>query len=138
MAIPIIDLFAGPGGLGEGFSCVKADAGGPYFKIGLSVEKDKFAHQTLLLRSVFRHLTQTGETEAYYKFLRKEIDERSFWEDPVVTGAHKLAETEARCLELGKFSENQLDNEIRCVLGGTSNWVLIGGPPCQAYSTAGR
>ena len=138
MTIPIIDLFAGPGGLGEGFSSVKADDGKPYFKIGLSVEKDKFAHQTLLLRSVFRHLNQTGETEAYYQYLRKEIDENTFRAHPAVAGAYKLAETEARCIELGKYAEDQLDDEIEFVLRGSADWVLIGGPPCQAYSVAGR
>ena len=51
--IPIVDLFAGPGGLGEGFSALRRD-GRPIFKIGVSIEKDAFAHQTLELRAFYR------------------------------------------------------------------------------------
>ncbi len=43
--IPVIDLFAGPGGLGEGFSNLKKD-GKPQFKVSLSIEKDPIAFQT--------------------------------------------------------------------------------------------
>ncbi|MEJ7683741.1 MAG: hypothetical protein WKG06_38945 [Segetibacter sp.] len=49
--IPIIDLFAGPGGLGEGFTSVVDGNNERFFKIALSIEKDLFAHQTLTLRS---------------------------------------------------------------------------------------
>ena len=52
--IPVIDLFAGPGGLGEGFSASGAGKNRPYFKIVMSVEKDPSAHSTLELRSFFR------------------------------------------------------------------------------------
>lgn len=44
--IPIIDIFAGPGGLGEGFSSVIAKDNSRVFKIALSIEKDPLAHQT--------------------------------------------------------------------------------------------
>ena len=46
MPIPVIDLFAGPGGLGECFSALRR-GGRSVFKIGVSIEKDPFAHQTL-------------------------------------------------------------------------------------------
>jgi len=51
--ISIIDLFAGPGGLGEGFSEFRKNHRKP-FKIAISIEKEKFAHQTLSLRSFYR------------------------------------------------------------------------------------
>ena len=47
--IPVIDLFAGPGGLGEGFSSFPGIGKRARFKISLSIEKDHVAHHTLEL-----------------------------------------------------------------------------------------
>jgi hypothetical protein len=47
MAIPVIDMFVGPGGLGEGFASLRDSSGEPVFRIRLSVEKDSAAHKTL-------------------------------------------------------------------------------------------
>ena len=49
----VIDLFAGPGGLAEGFASLRRN-GKPPFEIALSVEKEPSAHRTLLLRSFLR------------------------------------------------------------------------------------
>ena len=54
MSIPVIDLFAGPGGLGEGFSSLFNRENERIFKIKLSIEMDELAHQTLELRAFFR------------------------------------------------------------------------------------
>ncbi len=43
MPIPIIDIFAGPGGLGEGFSALINQDNERAFKIALSIEKDNLA-----------------------------------------------------------------------------------------------
>ena len=138
MPIPIIDLFAGPGGLGEGFSSLRDHRQEPVFEIGLSIEKDPVAHRTLTLRAVFRRLRGTSHIQHYYSYIRKEIDEPTFKKIPAVAEAFAHAEKEARCLELGKADETVIDSEIRAALGGKETWVLIGGPPCQAYSLAGR
>lgn len=138
MPIPIIDLFAGPGGLGEGFASLKGHDGNPFFEIGLSIEKDPVAHKTLTLRAVFRRLRGTKDVKHYYSYIRREIDEPSFRKIPAVARAFAHAEKEARCLELGKSDESGIDDEIRSALNGREHWVLIGGPPCQAYSLAGR
>ncbi|TNY07563.1 DNA cytosine methyltransferase, partial [Escherichia coli] len=53
-AIPVIDLFAGPGGLCEGFSSVRDSSGIPAFEVKISIEKDPIAHRTLMLRAIFR------------------------------------------------------------------------------------
>jgi hypothetical protein len=42
--IPVIDLFAGPGGLGEGSSAMINERGRHPFHIALSIEKDAVAH----------------------------------------------------------------------------------------------
>lgn len=54
--IPIIDLFAGPGGLGEGFSSLTDSTGERIFQIIMSVEMESSAHKTLRLRSFFRKI----------------------------------------------------------------------------------
>ncbi|MBZ6071443.1 DNA cytosine methyltransferase [Aeromonas schubertii] len=136
--IPIVDLFAGPGGLGEGFSALN---NGSAFQIMLSAEKDPIAHKTLTLRAYFRLLTREfpDGLDDYYQFCHGETalpySEKtySFW---------KRATEEALCLEIGSKSGNdELDCNISKVLNNTDKyqpWVLIGGPPCQAYSIAGR
>ncbi|TNE77741.1 MAG: DNA cytosine methyltransferase [Gammaproteobacteria bacterium] len=138
MPVPIIDLFAGPGGLGEGFASLQDHKRQPYFEIGLSIEKDAVAHRTLTLRAVFRRLRGTKDVKHYYSYIRGEIDETTFRKIPAVASAFAHAEIEARCLELGKSDERSIDKEILAALKGQETWVLIGGPPCQAYSLAGR
>lgn len=138
MSIPIIDLFAGPGGLGEGFSALKDHKQQPVFEIGLSIEKDPIAHQTLTLRAVFRRLRGTKDVKHYYSYIQGEMDEETFRQQPAVAAAFVHANREARCLELGKSDETGIDDEIRAALNGRETWILIGGPPCQAYSLAGR
>ena len=138
MPIPIIDLFAGPGGLGEGFASLKGHKRQPFFEIGLSIEKTEVAHRTLMLRAAFRRLRGTKDVRHYYSYIRGEIDEAAFRRIPAVASAFEHAAREARCLELGKSDETSIDDEIRAALNGQETWVLIGGPPCQAYSLAGR
>lgn len=138
MPVPIIDLFAGPGGLGEGFASLRGHGGKAFFEIGLSIEKNPVAHRTLTLRAVFRRLRGTKDIRHYYSYIRGEIDEAAFRRIPAVASAFAHAEIEARCLELGQSDEDGIDSEIRAALKGQETWVLIGGPPCQAYSLAGR
>lgn len=138
MAIPIIDLFAGPGGLGEGFASLRDGKGKDAFRIGISVEKDPVAHRTLTLRAAFRQLQGSHAVDHYYKYMRREIDHKELLAEPKVAAAFEHAYREARCLELGKCEPKELDKAIRETLAGDPYWVLIGGPPCQAYSVAGR
>ena len=70
----VVDIFAGPGGLAEGFSSVPRADGGRAFKIALSVEKETAAHSTLQLRSFLR---QFGNAlpGAYYSNINDGSDE---------------------------------------------------------------
>lgn len=136
--IPIIDVFAGPGGLGEGFSSLGRNIGKSFFKIGLSVEKDLYAHSTLELRSFFRQFGTSDIPEDYYALLRGEITrEELFNRHPEQSFS---AKNEAWCAELGSGREfdDELDRRIKKVIGNNDRWILIGGPPCQAYSVIGR
>ena len=91
-----IDLFAGCGGLSEGFYRVG-------FKALAHVEIDHWACETLRTRM------------KYYGY--KDIEKRVIEDD--IT------------------SKNILDR-LEEVTNGDSPDIIIGGPPCQAYSTAGR
>ena len=66
MTFSVIDLFAGPGGLGEGFASLDD---GETFRIAVSAEMESSAHQTLTLRSYFRHVQSDSKAlDAYYSF----------------------------------------------------------------------
>jgi DNA (cytosine-5)-methyltransferase 1 len=138
MPIPVIDLFAGPGGLGEGFSSFQKDEK-PVFQIKLSVEKDEAAHKTLELRAFFREFRYDNVPDEYYEYLRGDISRQNLFEAFPIEG--EKAKKEAWNTELGnekKAPHELVKTRIREALGGRINWVLIGGPPCQAYSLVGR
>lgn len=134
----MIDLFAGPGGLCEGFSSVMDAAGTPRFAVKVSIEKDPVAHRTLLLRAIFRKFAKGRVPGCYYDYVRGKISREQLLAHPDVRAAAEHAAIEARCAELGVTPAKQIDSWIREALGNETDWVLIGGPPCQAYSLAGR
>lgn len=136
--IPVIDLFAGPGGLCEGFSSILDENGVRRFSVKVSVEKDPIAHRTLLLRAIFRKFPKDKVPDCYYDYVRGKITREAFLDHPDIKDAAEHAAREARCAELGVTPAKEVDGWIREVLGTQTDWVLIGGPPCQAYSMAGR
>ena len=140
MPVPIIDLFAGPGGLGEGFSRVGWERGNPFFRICLSVEKDTAAHRTLKLRSFFRQFPFGEAPPEYYEFLRDGRPPEDLYQLGKYAEQAEAAEREAWCATLRNDDEfnAELDRRIGLALQGNPVWVLIGGPPCQAYSIVGR
>lgn len=137
-AIPVIDLFAGPGGLCEGFSSVLDAEGNPRFAVKVSIEKDPVAHRTLHLRALFRKFPKGKAPDIYYQYIRGDVKREEFLAHPSVMEAAVEADREARCAELGLIEPDVVDGWIREALCNQKNWVLIGGPPCQAYSLAGR
>jgi len=131
--LPVIDLFAGPGGLGEGFSALQT-AGAARFDVRLSVEKDPVACSTLTLRRFFRQFdTPPAELLAYFTGEGSLSD--AFAAHPAEAACARAAVWQA---ELGAVSRKSTAARVRGRLGGASDWVLLGGPPCQAYSIAGR
>lgn len=134
MVIKIVDLFAGPGGLGEGFSSLDD---GQAFKIIVSAEMESSAHATLRLRSFFRLVRKNVDDVAgYYAFCNGESALPFNFHSEA---AWKESGLEARMLTLGDVADNGvLDGILDEKLLDDDPWVLIGGPPCQAYSTVGR
>lgn len=144
----VIDIFAGPGGLGEGFSSFAPNAkSGAYpFELAVSAEMERSAHATLKLRAFYR-LLQRNEGQIpreYWDYLRDATSGK-------VEGPHarfssgrwatlwKEAEEEALNLTLGNEGHNHdLYHRIKQVQGQYEELILIGGPPCQAYSVVGR
>jgi len=141
MGIPIIDLFAGPGGLGEGFSSLLNQGGKRVFDIQLSIEKDEFAHRTLELRAFTRQFAVGDAPDDYYEYVRgnPNVTRDMLFRNYLVQAAN--AKREAWLAELGKTPDSDVKKRILEAFGGKqapANWVLIGGPPCQAYSLLGR
>jgi DNA (cytosine-5)-methyltransferase 1 len=136
--INIIDLFAGPGGLGEGFSSLKS--GGDYpFKIRMSVEKEFSAHTTLTLRAFFRLLRESGDLRAYYNYVEGHISKDELIRLKPEEWQHAREETLGTPTALGDDNAkiHQRLFELKEQYHGEP-WVVIGGPPCQAYSLVGR
>jgi DNA (cytosine-5)-methyltransferase 1 len=131
----VVDLFAGPGGLAEGFSAVRDAGGRRVFDLALSVEKDPAAFRTLRLRSFVRQFG--GELPAaYYEYLAGSLTHEE------LIAAH-ASEWEAACretlqLELGSEGSDAIVDPLLDELRRSGETVLVGGPPCQAYSTVGR
>lgn len=162
MSIPVIDVFAGPGGLGEGFSSVFDKRNNRIFEIKLSIEKDSNAHKTLRLRSFFRKFPKGEAPPEFYNVIKQTswVNRQAAIEHLKQSHPKKWAqaEEEAWCFELpfpeefdkkgnkkGGYTEVEIeerheiiDNRIEQALIGEENFLLIGGPPCQAYSLVGR
>ena len=159
--VQIIDLFAGPGGLGEGFSNCKADSP---FKIAMSVEKEPNAHKTLTRRAFYRQLKDKAP---YYDYLRsdKGSKEAKFeelklrfpkeWkaafketlETPHALGNSNIFEMLKGGIPLTESDYNKTTTEQNTINTriqeikdnlGEDRLIVIGGPPCQAYSKMGR
>lgn len=135
ISYPIVDIFAGPGGLGEGFSALHDKDGASFHSI-VSIEHNDFAHKTLLLRHFFRSFERGKVPKEYYEYINGEIPKTELiakypknWRE---------AEASALCISLGPQNHNLVKGIIDERLKQTKKWALVGGPPCQAYSLVGR
>ena len=134
----IVDLFAGPGGLGEGFSALVENGHSP-FRIGVSIEKETSAHRTLALRAFLREYRTRYDSfpEQFIDFHAGNIPEPNWAE--VDESVWQVAIGEARHLELGTDTDaTSINDAIAKLQRNFEDTVLIGGPPCQAYSLVGR
>lgn len=122
----IIDLFAGAGGLSEGFS----QAG---FVPIAHVEMDNDACNTLRTRCCYHYLRSKGQLELYYGYIKGEISRQTLYTSVPTNIIDAVINVE--------ISNDTIDctfEKIRKLTKGRSVDLIIGGPPCQAYSLLGR
>lgn len=129
MPIRFIDFFAGAGGLSEGF--IKAG----YVPIA-HVEMKKDACNTLKTRAAFHYLREHNQLDIYENYLRHKregTDGTELWN-------HVPADVTNRVIQatIGEDSMADITERLDALVGADPVDIIIGGPPCQAYSIAGR
>lgn len=121
-----IDLFAGAGGLSEGF--IKSG-----FEAISHVEIDKNACDTLKTRLSYHYLRSKDNLNLYYSYLKNEINRDKLWENI----PQPLLDTVIN-KEISKKNIGEIFVSIDKLLSGRKVDIIVGGPPCQAYSLIGR
>ncbi|GGP11235.1 DNA cytosine methyltransferase [Oceanobacillus neutriphilus] len=123
----IIDLFSGAGGLTEGFRNPL------FFNLLAHVEMDRAACKTLKVRDAYYYLKKSNKLDFYYDYITGKITHKEF--------ISKIpTEETAKVINLG-ITEDTMDeifSRIDTNANGMKVHGIIGGPPCQAYSTIGR
>lgn len=124
-----IDLFAGAGGLSEGF----IQSG--YQPIA-HVEMNEYASKTIETRIAYYYLKEQGNLESYYQYEQGIISREEL--------LHLVPEEELKTVINKEMSETttksifEIIDTIKLEKGIDQVDVIIGGPPCQAYSLVGR
>ena len=135
-AFPVVDLFAGPGGLGEGFASFQREKGAPRFESAVSIENEPHSFRTLHLRHFLRSFSDDGFPEEYYQYLSGSIAQDNLYEK--FPDKKAQADRTAYQISLGQINHEIVRNLISEKLKDHAKWALVGGPPCQAYSLVGR
>jgi DNA (cytosine-5)-methyltransferase 1 len=127
--ITYIDLFAGAGGLSEGF--IREG----YLPIA-HVEKNKDACSTILTRIAYHWLKEEKRLHEYNAYLRKELtQEELYGKIP-----HELINTVIN----SEISDDSIEGIFSIINKNLKQYqkenvdLIVGGPPCQAYSIVGR
>lgn len=123
----IIDLFSGAGGLTEGFRNPL------FFNLLAHVEIDRAACKTLKVRDAYYYLKKSNKLDFYYDYITGKITHKEF--------ISKIPTKEtAKVINLGITEDtmNEIFSRIDTNANGMKVHGIIGGPPCQAYSTIGR
>ena len=121
-----IDLFAGGGGLSEGF--IREG-----YEPVAHVEADAAACNTLRTRMAYHWLRTVGRENLYADYLTGEIGREQMYAEVPASVVRSVINDEIRPDTLGRIY-----GRIDSLLNGRELDVLVGGPPCQAYSVVGR
>jgi len=131
VSMNFIDLFAGAGGLSEGF--IKAG----YQPIA-HVEMDEAACFTLKTRVAYQHLIENNKEDIYRAYLRNDLSRNELYNNipyELMNSVINLPIGEENNGKIHTLINNQLSNQA---INIQDIDLIIGGPPCQAYSLAGR
>jgi len=125
--LTFIDLFSGAGGLSEGF----IQNG---FKAIAHVEMDKSACKTLETRLIYHKLKNENNLAEYYEYIQGLSDRKSF------VNKFSTQEISQSVINAAIGGENNKDifQKIETLIGKNKVDLIVGGPPCQAYSLIGR
>jgi DNA (cytosine-5)-methyltransferase 1 len=127
--VNFIDLFAGAGGLSEGFM----RAG---FKPIAHVEMDAEACNSIRTRLAFYYLKKIGKLDFYYSYQKGEVTREMLYscipQELLDTVINKKIDS-GTIPQIFKSITHQLRKENRRTVD-----LIIGGPPCQAYSGANK
>jgi len=127
-----IDLFAGCGGISEGFR----QAG---FEIIAQVEMNKWACETLSTRHLYYELKRTNKVDIYQRYLRGELEKNWIMKEfPDIAESISLSVIESILGDNENKSIFQRIEASRTYHKAKQFHVLLGGPPCQPYSLIGR
>jgi DNA (cytosine-5)-methyltransferase 1 len=121
-----LDLFAGAGGLSEGF--IRAG-----FNPIAHVEMDPAACFTLRTRMAYHWLKENGDPKRYADYLKGDINRTEFYKLVPDTVINSVIDS-----EIGEDTLPDIFRRINNLLGSQKVDLIIGGPPCQAYSHIGR
>jgi len=124
--INFIDLFAGASGMSEGF--IKAG-----FNPISHIEMDEHACYTIKTRSAYHYLKNTGDINIYYDYLKGKINREKLY-----NSVPKKIIDSVLNIEISDNSINQIFDHIDKLKKDKPIDLIIGGPPCQAYSLIGR
>jgi len=122
----IIDLFAGAGGLSEGFRRNNLD-------IIAHVEMDYNAALTLKTREAYYYCKENKKEKLYANYISGQISRDEFYSYIPENILNKVLN-----IEISNDSFKPITNKIDSLLNNEKVFGIIGGPPCQAYSIAGR
>lgn len=124
--LTFIDLFAGAGGLSEGF--IRAG----YEPIA-HVEMDEAACFTLKTRAAYHYLKANGRKSEYEDYLRGKISRTELYNKVPAEIMEAVIN-----LPIGGDNNPEIHKIIEKLKGNRKVDLIIGGPPCQAYSLVGR
>jgi len=124
-----IDLFAGASALSEGFKQLK-------FNPVAHIEMDAEACMTIKTRVVYHHLKENNKIDLYYDYISGKISRDVLYKLFPTENSDTVINTEisdASLKNIFKTIEANLKEQRNSELD-----LIVGGPPCQAYSLMGR